>query len=223
MAALPRKQGYDQGDLAMRLLLLVAAILLAVPMTAKAVEEPAHETLVKDGKYEIRQYEPTIVAEVEITGDMRRAGNSGFRPLADFIFGNNTARSKIDMTAPVTRVKSEKIAMTAPVTRTLKDEVWTVAFVMPAEWSMEALPVPNNPDVTLRDVPGELIAAIKFSGMGRERTFESKRVALETWITEQGYSPVGPPRYAGYDAPYVPAPFRRNEVMIPVALSAPAS
>ncbi|NQY41140.1 MAG: heme-binding protein [Henriciella sp.] len=92
----------------MRFALLIVTILSVLPMTAGATEEPPHQTLLKDGKYEIRQYEPIIVAEVEITGDMRRAGNSGFRPLADFIFGNNTARSKIEMTAPVTRVKSQK-------------------------------------------------------------------------------------------------------------------
>ena len=201
----------------MRFALLIAAIFSLLPMTASATEEPPHQTLVKDGKYEIRQYEPTIVAEVEITGDMRRAGNSGFRPLADFIFGNNTARSKIDMTAPVTRVKSEKIAMPAPVTRTLEDDVWTVAFVMPKEWTMETLPVPNNSDVTLREVPGELMATVKFSGVGRERVFEQKQAALEAWLSERGYEAVGTPRYAGYAAPYVPGPFRRNEVMIPIA------
>ena len=204
----------------MRYALLIAAVLSLLPMTASATEEPPHLTLIKDGKYEIRQYEPTIVAEVEITADMRRAGNSGFRPLADFIFGNNTAREKIDMTAPVTRVKSEKIAMTAPVTRTFDDEVWTVAFVMPKEWTMDTLPVPNNSDVRIREVPGELMATVKYSGVGRESVFEQKRIALETWLSEQGYEAVGAPRFAGYDAPYVPGPFRRNEVMIPVVLSA---
>ena len=200
----------------MRYALLIVAILSVLPMRAGATEEPPHQTLVKDGKYEIRQYEPTIVAEVEITGDMRRAGNSGFRPLADFIFGNNTARSKIDMTAPVTRVKSEKIAMTAPVTRTLDDDVWTVAFVMPKKWTMDTLPVPNNSDVKIREVPGELMATVKFSGVGRETVFEQKQGALEAWLSEQGYEAIGAARYAGYDAPYVPGPFRRNEVMIPV-------
>lgn len=208
----------------MRFLLAILATIFAATMTASATEEPAHEVLVKDGKYEIRAYEPTIVAEVEITGDMRRAGNSGFRPLADFIFGNNTARSKIEMTAPVTRVRSEKIAMTAPVTRTVgDDDAWTVAFVMPSEWTMDTLPVPNNPDVTIREVPGETMATVQFSGVGRERMFAQKQAALEAWITEQGYEVIGAPRFAGYDAPYVPGPFRRNEVMIPVVINAPSS
>ncbi|MEM6539433.1 MAG: heme-binding protein [Pseudomonadota bacterium] len=188
----------------MRILLLAALVWIAQPFVAMAVEEPPYQTLVKDGKFEIRQYAPTIVAEVEVTGDMRRAGNSGFRPLADFIFGNNTARSKIEMTAPVTRVKSQKIEMTAPVTRTLNDDVWTVAFIMPEDWTMQTLPVPNNPDIKIREMPGELIATVRFSGSGRERTFEAKQTDLEAWIAEQGYIMLGPPRYAGYNAPFVP-------------------
>lgn len=202
----------------MRFPLFLILLFVALPMSAGATEEPPHTVLVSDGKFEIRQYAPTIVAEVKITGSMRRAGNSGFRPLADYIFGNNTTRSKIDMTAPVTRQKSEKIAMTSPVTRTRLDDVWIVAFVMPRDWTMDTLPVPNNPDVVLREVPGEIIAVVKFSGAGRERTFSEKHRSLEQWIADQGYQITGNPRFAGYDAPWVPAPFRRNEVMLPVAL-----
>jgi effector-binding domain-containing protein len=208
----------------MRKLMLAAAVAAVSPMTANATEEPAHAVLLKSGAFEIRQYEPMIVAEVEITGDMRRAGNSGFRPLADFIFGNNTSRSKIDMTAPVTRVKSEKIEMTAPVTRSVAgDDVWTVSFVMPSKWTMDTLPVPNNQDVSIKEVPGELMATVRFSGIGRERVFAQKETALQDWLAEQGYEMIGAPRYAGYDAPYVPGPMRRNEVMIPVQPAQPAS
>ena len=97
----------------MRTLLATLLTALLTIMPATATEEPEHTIIVKDGKFEIRQYEPLIVAEVEVTGDMRRAGNSGFRPLADFIFGNNTAQDDIAMTAPVTRKRSQKIEMTA--------------------------------------------------------------------------------------------------------------
>lgn len=204
----------------MRIALLIIALLGLLPMTASAVEEPAHDVVLKDGKYEIRQYEPILVAEVEITGDMRRAGNSGFRALANFIFGNNQARSEIEMTAPVTRAKSQKIKMTAPVTRTIvDDELWTVTFAMPSKWTKETLPVPNNPDVTIREVPGELLATLRFAGTGRESVFEAKQALLESWIADRGYEMIGAPRYAGYNAPWIPAPFRRNEVMIPVVAS----
>ena len=196
----------------------VVAVAIVSPMTAHASEEPPHRVIAQDGKIEVRDYAPQVVAEVTVTGDMRRAGNSGFRPLADYIFGNKTGRQSIKMTAPVTRTPtSQKIEMTAPVTRTQTDDGdWVVAFVMPHEWTMETLPEPNNPDVTLRAVPGEMIAAIRFSGTGRESVHVKKQAVLETWLGANGHVATGPARYAGYDAPWVPAPLKRNEVMIQV-------
>ena len=157
---------------------LIAALgLFIMPQSASATEEPPHTVIVENGKFELRQYGDMIVAEVEITGDMRRAGNSGFRPLAGYIFGDNMARKSIEMTAPVTRQKSQKIDMTAPVTRVASgNDVWTVAFVMPSEWTMETLPVPNNPDVTLRVEPGQLMATVRFSGRASQKDFNDKVV-----------------------------------------------
>lgn len=204
----------------MRTLLLLGLLMTALPFSASAVNEPIHETLLKDGKYEVRQYKSMITAEINITGNMRRAGNSGFRPLADFIFGNNLPAEKIEMTAPVTRSRATKIAMTAPVTRVEnEDKSWTVAFVMPDKWTMETLPKPNNPDIKIRQVPQELVATIRFSGRGSEASHNKKEALLEDWIAKQGYAITGEARYAGYDAPWVPWPLRRNEVMIPVTKS----
>ncbi len=202
----------------MRFAILCAAALALLPMSASAEEEPAHTVLLDDGRYEIREYAPAIVAQVEVAGDLGDASNAGFRKLAGYIFGGNTAQTKIEMTAPVTREASVKIDMTAPVTREPTDAgTWTVTFFMPSEWTMETLPVSDDPDVTLSEVPGETLAVHRFSGFGREGTFENKEERLRSWIAEQGYSAAGPARYAGYDAPWTPPPFRRNEVMIPVA------
>ena len=82
-----------------------------------AIESPRYKTVQKDNKFEIREYDDYIVAEVEIDGDFGSALQKGFRVLADYIFGGNTSRSHINMTVPVTQqsVASEKIEMTAPV------------------------------------------------------------------------------------------------------------
>lgn len=202
----------------MRNVIFVTLLIALLPVSVHAVDEPAHTVLLKESDFELRQYQPTLVAEVIVTGDMRGAGSKGFRPLADYIFGNNQPAEKIEMTAPVTRTRSTKIEMTAPVTRVEnQDKSWTVTFVMPEKWTMATLPKPNNPDVSIREVPGELLATIEFSGRGNEATHKKKQKKLEQWISEQGYIPIAEPRYAGYDAPWVPWPLRRNEVMIPVA------
>ena len=101
----------------MRSVLVITLLISLLLPVANAVDEPAHTVILKEDDFEVRQYEPTIVAEVIVTGNMNRAGNSGFRPLADYIFGNNQPARKIEMTAPVTRKESTKIEMTAPVTR----------------------------------------------------------------------------------------------------------
>ena len=87
-----------------------------------AIEEPKYQVIQIDGPFEIRQYAPVLIAETLVDGDMDEASNTGFRRIADFIFGNNqapdsNASSKIAMTAPVTvEPVSVKIEMTAPVT-----------------------------------------------------------------------------------------------------------
>ncbi len=81
-------------------------------------EEPRFTVVDKVGAIEIRQYGPRLAADVVVQGDEEDARSNGFRPLADYIFGNNTARAKIDMTAPVAQERNEKIAMTAPVSQT---------------------------------------------------------------------------------------------------------
>ena len=144
----------------------------------------------------------------------------GSGSLANFIFGNNEPAQKIDMTAPVTRTKSTKIDMTAPVTRVANsDKSWTVAFVMPAKWTIETLPRPKNSDITIREVDAETVATIRFSGRAGEKDHRRKMADLEAWLQNNGYEITGRPRFAGYDHPAVPGPFRRNEVMIPVVKS----
>lgn len=202
----------------MRGVFVITLLISLLPSTVSAVDEPSHIVLLKQEKFEVRQYHPMILAEVTVTGDMRRAGSSGFRPLADYIFGNNQLATKVEMTAPVTRTESTKIAMSAPVTRVKNEnKSWTVSFVMPEKWTMETLPKPNNPDIIIREVAGEVIAILEFSGRGSEVMHKKKQIQLEQWIAKQGYTAIAEARYAGYDAPWVPWPFRRNEVMIPVA------
>ena len=195
----------------------VVILFYLMSMSANAVKEPPHTVVLKDDKIELRQYEPTIVAEVTVTGNMRRAGNSGFRLLADYIFGNNQNKQNIEVTAPVKKTESTKIEMTAPVSRVENpDKSWVVTFVMPQEWTMETLPEPNNPEVKISERPGELIATIRFSGRGSEVAHKKQQIKLEAWLDQQGYRSIAAPRFAGYDAPWIPWPFRRNEVMVPV-------
>ena len=84
-------------------------------LVVRNLEEPSYTVIEKRNGYEIRQYQPYIIAETEVTGSYDEATNAGFRIIADYIFGNNTAKESIAMTTPVLEQTSEKIAMTTPI------------------------------------------------------------------------------------------------------------
>ncbi len=81
-----------------------------------AAEEAKYSVFVKQDDLEVRDYEPSIVAEVIVNDDFEDASGAAFRKLFNYISGDNTKRSKIAMTSPVSqKAEPEKIAMTSPV------------------------------------------------------------------------------------------------------------
>jgi len=209
----------------MRLALILAALMALTPTAAMATEEPPHRVVEREGNIEIREYAAMIVAEVEVSGDQTSASNRGFRPLANYIFGGNTPRQEIAMTAPVTAAparpqepQGQEIAMTAPVTAEAgEDGRWTVAFVMPSEWTMETLPTPADPNVTLREVAPRRVAAIRFNGGRSPRRFAAREAELMAFLDERGLTPASEPTFAYYSPPWIPTPLRRNEIWVELA------
>lgn len=186
-----------------------------------AVEEPPHTIVEKAGAFEVRRYEPMVVAEVAQTGERWSAVNDGFRLLADYIFGRNAPKAKIAMTAPVTQApaKGEKIAMTAPVTQTqgAAGAEWVVGFVMPKGSRLETMPAPLDPQVKLRAIPARTVATLRFSGLARTQTLEQKSADLQAELRRRGLEAAGPVTFAYYDPPWTLPFMRRNEVMVEVA------
>jgi SOUL heme-binding protein len=185
------------------------------------VEHPKYTLVERSGNIEIRGYAPMIVAETEVTGDRREAIGKGFRLIADYIFGNNTASKKVAMTAPVTQQGSEKIAMTAPVTQQGDGKSWLVRFIMPSKYTMETLPKPNNAAVKLKEVPGKRFAVIRFSGMGGKESLDRHTKELEEFLSAKNLTPLSPPTYAFYNPPWTLPFLRRNEVLVEIPASSP--
>ncbi|MFN4091754.1 MAG: SOUL family heme-binding protein [Brevundimonas sp.] len=201
-----------------RRILALLLILLAAGTPAMATEEPAFTLVLKDESFEVRDYGATVVAEVTVSGSQDRASNQGFRILAGYIFGGNTRRQSIAMTAPVAQRRvSENIAMTAPVSQTSSASGWTVRFTMPSGYTLETLPVPNDSRITLRDEPGQRMAVIRFSGIADARQVERRSAELEQQLQSRGLEPTGPISLAQYDPPWTLWFLRRNEVMVPIA------
>jgi hypothetical protein len=54
--------------------------------------------------------------------------------------------------------------MTSPVGQQKQDGKWVVSFMMPASFTLETTPEPKDPNVSIREVPARLIAAVRYSG-----------------------------------------------------------
>ncbi|MDP3155879.1 MAG: heme-binding protein [Archangium sp.] len=181
-----------------------------------AIESPKYEVLKTYDGFEVRRYGSYVVAETEVDGTRGDAGNAAFGVLAGYIFGANTSSAKIDMTAPVTqKVQSQKIEMTSPVTQTQSGAVWKVQFSMPAKWTMETLPKPQDPRVTLRIVPERVVAVMRYSGTWSEANFQEHLTKLQEGLKREGLnSGDGEPTWARYDPPWTPWFLRKNEVQL---------
>jgi len=171
----------------------------------RQTEEPDFALVRADGDFELRDYPALVVAEVSHAGSRERASGASFRRLAAYIFAQDRPEG------------GERIAMTAPV---LQDETtpgeWRMRFVMPAKYTLETLP-PAPADITLTETPPRRMAAVRFSGNGSGRDLALMEARLRDWLATQGLMPAGDAAYAFYDAPMIPGPLRRDEVLIPVA------
>jgi len=181
------------------------------------LEEPAYTVLEKKDGYEIRRYEPYIIAKTEVSGNYQQTLNQGFGRIADYIFGNNTAQTKIAMTAPVLEATSEKIAMTIPVNTSLENSnTRTVSFVLPAKYTLDTLPTPNNPQVELQAVPAKTVAALRFNWYATENRVADKKLQLEQLLTQDDRTMSGSIQVAQYNPPLSMPLTRRNEILIPI-------
>ena len=191
-----------------------------------AIEQPNYDLIEQRDGYEIRSYEPYLIAEVKVDGDFRRSGNSAFNVLAGYIFGDNAGSRKMEMTAPVTSEMEprggEKMEMTAPVTSTPvldsnnEPDGYLYQFVMERKYTLKTLPKPNDPRIVLREVPERIVAVRRYSG---SQSGENAGLNLSKLISDLGrdnIAYVGPPQVAFYDGPWTPASARRNEVMLEI-------
>lgn len=179
-------------------------------------ETPKYSVSRKQNEIEIRQYPGYIQAEVTVEDkSYKSAIEKGFNLLAGYIFGNNISRQKIEMTTPVQASQSEKIAMTTPVTVTGASS-FTVAFIMPAEYTLETLPQPKDTRVHFTQIPARTIAAVRFSGYFQQETIQKNKQRLGDWLQEQGLETEGDFIVAGYNPPWVPGFLARNEVLIQI-------
>jgi effector-binding domain-containing protein len=198
-------------------IVIAVMVIIIGAMDAMAIEEAKYTVLEKDNGFEIRDYAPHILAEIIVEGDLEGAGNKAFNRLFRYISGDNRSRKKVAMTAPVSQQPmGEKIKMTAPVGQRRVQEKWAVSFMMPSSYTLETLPEPEDPNITLRQVPARRMASVRYSGFWSEKRYLKYKSKLLSWIRERGLTIGGDPIWARYNPPFTPWFLRRNEILIPI-------
>lgn len=187
--------------------------LVAWSSSAMAIEQPPYTVVRTYEAFEVRRYEPYLVAETVVSAAADDAGNEGFRILAGYIFGRNKGARKIEMTAPVVQSPT-RIAMTAPVAQSASPGGYVIQFAMPREWTLKTLPEPLDSSVVLREMPARTVAVIGYSGTWSQRRYEENLKKLEKALAQAGLRWHGEPVWARYDPPWKPWFWRRNEIWL---------
>jgi SOUL heme-binding protein len=166
-------------------------------------EESSYAVEADIDRVQIRRYEPRVAAQTLVNGAEERARSAAFRRLAGYIFGANHDKSTIAMTAPVSQQRGAEGS-------------WLVRFFMPATWTLETLPTPDDDAVALITVPTQTFAVLRFSGDRGPGAVASHTCELLRCLQNSEFQPDGPPSAWFYDPPWTVAFLRRNEVAVPV-------
>ena len=187
----------------MKKLLVVLSVIgflfiLLMSFMRSSIETPDYEVLrVLNRKAEIRRYPDLILAQTQLDSNTYSENSSlGFRRVAGYIFGGNEQGQKIAMTSPVVMEMGAQTQM---------------AFVMPKQYSMDALPDPSNPNVKIAKKEARTLAVLRFGGYSDDAKIQEKAAELRSLLTKEGIAFDPKLIYMGYNAPW---DFigRRNEV-----------
>jgi len=192
----------------MKLTLLLFAILAGLIIISQSnftmakTETQPYRIIKSEMDYEIRLYAASTMATISMEArTYKELSSPGFRKLASYIFGGNQA--------------NEKIAMTSPVHMDINDSLSSMSFVMPANYTKDNLPKPNDSSITITNTPEAYVAAIRFGGYADDDEIKKYASKLEGALKANGIEYYGNFRFLGYNAPFQ---FwaRKNEVIVSV-------
>lgn len=163
------------------------------------LESPSYTVLRRFSDYEIRLYDPYQFAEAQAS-DGRSKGEA-FMKLAGFIFGENQENKKLAMTTPV---------------YTTRD---SLQFVIGSDAGGSAI-TPVREDIKCASAGGGVYAAVKFNGLATDGEVQENTRHLLRRLEEDGYPVGGEELLAQYNDPGTLPFFRRNEVLVPLAIEA---
>lgn len=151
------------------------------------------------GEIEIRDYQARLFTNVPLSNQgYKQNASSGFSKLGGYIFGANQ--------------RNQKIAMTSPVSMSLGDTP-SMGFMVPEAISKEALPKPNQADITFKQEPQKTMAVITFSGWVSDASIKEYKDTLIAVLKANDIKRTNQFYCFGYNPPY-DLFFRKNEIAV---------
>lgn len=185
---------------------LVAAAVIGLTvgitsMMTRKIETPKYTVLHTIDGIEIRRYPKMTIARTRVSGpSMDQNGSSGFRSVANYIFGGNE--------------RNQKISMTAPVVMDLNDSA-SLYFVLPSKFALDQLPKPNSSSVQISELGPTTMAVVRFGGFSTDAKISAQCAVVQRFAEEHKLLHKSEFQYMGYNAPW-DVVGRRNEVALTI-------
>jgi hypothetical protein len=165
------------------------------------IEQRPYTVLKKYAHFELRHYASVLYSSVQLSdSSYSNSAGKGFRVLAGYIFGNNTAGQSIAMTAPVAMQMGQQVKM---------------SFMVPQKYNKDNLPTPTNQSIQFEQQAEQNMAAISFGGWASDRKIKKYIAKLKAELIKEGISWKGDFIYLGYNAPFEVFG-RRNEIAVEI-------
>lgn len=200
---------------------LIAAVMTSVLVSGCSVlslrtgEEALFSTLAVDENFEIRLYEPLIIAQTASEGSYLSATKDGYQRLTDYVSGNNLAKQTVSVNPPVTvsaGSKAPKVELTVPYYEEYFDGGWLTSVAMPEAYTLETLPKPVDDSITFKILPRLKVAVISYMGYRSEGMASKKADLLTQWLSQNNLKATSPARSVIYDTPWTAPMLRRHEI-----------
>jgi effector-binding domain-containing protein len=162
-------------------------------------ESLQYEVLLEKDGFQIRKYKQFYTTAVK---ENTLRANNGFGILFNYISGNNKKR--------------QAIAMTVPVISELDKDDMTMEFVLPAKFSKEQIPQPNDPSVKIKSYPEHTALVLEFTGSSRDKNVNENITKLMSFVKTNKFKTKGSVRVSQYSSPFSVPMFRKNEVSIEI-------
>eukprot|EP01024_Parvocaulis_polyphysoides_P041747 TRINITY_DN38311_c0_g1_i1.p1 TRINITY_DN38311_c0_g1~~TRINITY_DN38311_c0_g1_i1.p1 ORF type:complete len:379 (-),score=46.00 TRINITY_DN38311_c0_g1_i1:153-1289(-) len=171
------------------------------------LESPEFLLLKKNKDYEIRSYQPFMVAETSMGEGSGPAGASGFNDLAGYLFGGNDRNVSMEMTTPVLTTGGK-----------MYGDRNRMKFVMEKKYGNDptVLPQPKNEKVSTKVENGGIFGVSTFSGWPLDFEVAQAEKKLRDQLIKDGFECQEGYELARYNEPTVPPFLRRNEVLIAI-------